>query len=447
MSFRVTAQCTLSYQTYASRLNVIKNKRIKMTGNIEGSSAAASKEGGAKAAGGQTTARRKAGITDTGTVVDFRRSLPPAVPMLGPLLSAAFHSLEEHCNLSELMHGSVARGSDAERSAGARLLAPRLGPIRDLNRVTPTNGTQSALLILIKHLVSEGRVLFAEELTYGALKAIAKLAGVTLRGLPIDQDGILPGPFEAVCKSGIAGALYCNPTIQNPTTAIMSEARRRDLARIAQRFGVPIIEDDALGRLHPGATQPIARLAPDICWYLMTTSKCLAHGLRLAYLVSPSKKARDSALRLVENLSFWNATPLSTGIMTQWTNTDAANVISSAIHDENAAREAYARSRLGKLGLVSKPASMHAWLPLPEGWPALQFVEHAETLGVLVRPAQLFASDDAPVNVPNAVRLSLSTPGSREAAEEGIDRICALLDEKVGPTGRPGKVSQQIDRA
>ncbi|WP_431309714.1 PLP-dependent aminotransferase family protein [Bradyrhizobium iriomotense] len=368
---------------------------------------------------------------DQDSLVDFTRSLPPAVPGVDAKLARAIERLRSEHGLDRLVHGGVARGSSSGRLGGARYLAPRLGDAIDIDCILTTNGTQSALLLLFHHLVGKGGRLLAERLSYGALRELAGIAGVELVGLDVDEEGILPDAFERACRKGGVRALYCNPTVQNPTTAIMPLSRRRALADLSRRYGVPIIEDDALGRLHPDAAPPIAKIAPDVVWYVMSATKGLAHGLRLAYVVAPSRAHCDSALVPVERLSFWTAAPLLAAVVANWTLSGTADLISAAIREENTAREAMARGALGRFGLVSKPGSMHVWLPLPAPWRPDRFARSAVAAGVLIRSAELFAVDNQPV--PNAVRLSLSTPSSRRATDVGITRIAALLDR--GPTG------------
>ncbi|MET4519077.1 DNA-binding transcriptional MocR family regulator [Bradyrhizobium sp. I1.7.5] len=363
-----------------------------------------------------------------GSLVDFTRSLPPAVPRLDTELARAIDRLRSEHDLDRLIHGGAARGSSSGRLGGARYLAPRLGDATDIECILTTNGTQSALLILFHHLVGKGGRLLAERLSYGALRELAGIAGIELAGLDVDGDGILPESFERACRKGGVRALYCNPTVQNPTTAIMPLSRRIALADISRRYGVPIIEDDALGRLHPDATPPIAKIAPDVVWYVMSATKGLAHGLRLAYVLAPSRAQCDSALAPVERLSFWTAAPLLTAVVASWALSGAADMISAAIREENAAREAIARGALGRIGLISKPGSMHVWLPLPAPWTCDSFVRSAVAAGVLLRSAEHFAVDNQ--SVPNAVRLSLSTPSNRRAAEVGIARLAALLDRR-----------------
>lgn len=363
--------------------------------------------------------------------IDFTRSLPPAVSGLDAELVRAVERLRSEHGFDRLIHGGIARGSSSARLGGARYLAPRLGEAVDIERILTTNGTQSALLVLLHHLVGKGGRLLAERLSYGALRELGGIIGLELVGLDVDEDGILPDSFESACRKGGVRALYCNPTVQNPTTAIMPLCRRLALAEISRRYGVPIIEDDALGRLHPDAVPPIAKAAPDVVWYVMSTTKALAHGLRLAYVVAPSRADCDSALAPVERLSFWTAAPLLAAVVASWTSSGRADLISEAIREESTAREAVARGTLGRFGLVSKPGSMHVWLPLPAPWSCDSFVRAAAAVGVLIRSAERFAVDNQ--IVPNAVRLSLSTPTSLEAAEVGTRRLANILNR--GPLG------------
>ena len=145
-------------------------------------------------------------------------------------------------------------------------MEPRFEQRLDRSRLIVTNGTQNAMLMLLRRLVGQDGLVVAERLSYGPLRILAEAAGVRLLGLDIDDDGIVPDAFEAACRADAPRALYCNPTVQNPTTAIMPESRRIAIAGIARRHGVAIIEDDALGLLHPGAPLPIAALAPDVTW-------------------------------------------------------------------------------------------------------------------------------------------------------------------------------------
>ncbi len=360
-------------------------------------------------------------------VIDFRRSLPPVPSDLHACMIQAFKNVARKHNLGDLTHQSIPRGAEEERIAGGAFLAPRFGANIDPSRLLITNGTQSAVLTLLRGLVGRGGLMLAEHLSYSPVKLLADVAGVQIRGVAIDNDGIIPDSFEDICRTAKPKVLYCNPTVQNPTTAITPQARRVAIADIARRYGVAIIEDEALGLLHADAPQPIAAYAPDITWYVMSTTKCLSHGLRLAFMVAPSYEAATEIIGPVEHLSFWHPAPLSSAMVTNWINTGLAAQITKSIQDECIAREGIAREVLTRFNMESKPGSMHIWLNLPKQWTGTAFMAEAERRGVLLRSAELFAVDDKPVT--NSVRMSLSTPETTGDVRRGLELIRDLLEQ------------------
>lgn len=364
--------------------------------------------------------------TSAATFIDFTRSIPPMPAIFQTRLSRTLTEFAGERDIDLLARTAVSGGAVPDREAGARWLEPRFRSPVDIDRVTVTNGTQSAILLLLEALVGQDGLLLAESLSWGVIREVARRAHVRIKGLPIDDDGIIPDAFEAACRDLRPKALYCNPTDQNPTTAIMPETRRRAIAEIARRYGVTIIEDDAIGRLHPEAARPIAAIAPEITWYVMGLTKCIAHGLRLAYIVGPSAAETERVIGPARRLSFWAPTSLTAAIASRWIGDGTAEEICTAIRQESAKREQLASSILAGADLVSKPGAMHVWLRLGAGYDRHAFAASLKSRQVLVRPAELFAVDDTPP--PNAVRLSLSSPLDRDNVERGLRIIAANLD-------------------
>lgn len=359
-------------------------------------------------------------------IVDFTRSIPPMPAIFPAKVSRALADLAADPLLGLLARTAVAAGSDPDRDAGAIWLKRRFRHEIASDRLFVTNGTQSAVMLLLEGLVGRDGLLLAEQLSWGTVREIARRAHVRLKGLPIDEDGIIPEAFEAACKAERPSALYCNPTDQNPTTAIMPVERRVAIAEIARRYGVPIIEDDAIGSLHTDAPCPIAALAPDLVWYVMGLTKCIAHGMRLAYIVGPSAADLERVLGPARRLSYWAPNPLTTAMVSRWIMDGTADEICAAIRHESHARERLARQILDGSDLVSKPGAMHVWLRLGASRDRHEFADELKRRGVLVRPAELFAVDDT--SVPNAVRLSLSSPLDRGDMERGLRIVASVLD-------------------
>lgn len=362
--------------------------------------------------------------------IDLTRSIPPFPQSFPDHLSATLARLATDKLVALSLRNGIAGGTERDRGAGAKWLSSRFRETLAAERVVVTNGTQGALLLVLEQCVGKGGLLLAEQLSYAVLARLAERAHIRIKGLSLDGQGIVPEAFEAACRTERPRALYCNPTIHNPTTAIMSEARRLKIADIARRYGVMIIEDDPLGRLHPDAPRPIAALAPDVVWYVMGLTKCLAHGLRVAYLVGPSAKEVQTFVEPVRRLSHWFPAPLSTAIVTEWIENGTAETICGDIRVESSARQALAVEILQGAEIASPAGAMHLWLKLPDAVPRQELVRSLAQRRVIVRPSDGFAVDDQPC--PNALRMSLSSPMNRDSVATGLKTVAEELSRRHG---------------
>jgi 2-aminoadipate transaminase len=162
-----------------------------------------------------------------------------------------------------------------------------------------TTGSQQALDLLGKILINPGDRILVESPTYlGALQAW-NAYGAEYVTVPMDEDGMITEALEEALRAG-PKFIYVLPNFQNPTGVTLSLERRQRLVEIADKYGVPIIEDDPYGQLrYEGEHLPSIvvlddefRNHCDACYhgnviYLGTFSKILAPGIRLAWVVAP----------------------------------------------------------------------------------------------------------------------------------------------------------------
>jgi 2-aminoadipate transaminase len=162
-----------------------------------------------------------------------------------------------------------------------------------------TSGSQQALDLIGKLLINPGDRVLVEAPTYlGALQAF-NVYGAEYVSVPSDDDGIRTELLEATLRSG-PKFMYVLPNFQNPGGTTLSEGRREELVLLADRFGIPIIEDDPYGQLRyegehltPLVVLDRVNLRRDNGYsignviYLSTFSKTLAPGLRLGWIVAP----------------------------------------------------------------------------------------------------------------------------------------------------------------
>jgi DNA-binding transcriptional MocR family regulator len=249
-----------------------------------------------------------------------------------------------------------------------------------------------------------------------------------LQGIPMDEHGVSAEGFEAACRSSHPRALFCMTNLQNPTGVTMPLGRRKEIATIAAAHDVALIEDDVNGFLPATHEPPLAELAPAHTYYVTGTSKSLAPGLRIGYVVPP----RDRLERIAATIraSTWLTSPLLAELVTEWIESGEADGMVQWKRSETAVRHRMAKEIIGRW-LAPAPVSFHLWLPLPEPWRTESFVAQARARGVMVTPSQEFMVGRN--TAPHAVRVCLGATLSRERLAEGLRRLAVLLEQGPEP--------------
>jgi 2-aminoadipate transaminase len=157
------------------------------------------------------------------------------------------------------------------------------------------SGSLQALDLVNGALLSRGDTVIVEKDCYqGTLTRFMRL-GVTAIGVPLDRDGMRMDALDDVlagCKArGVQPKMiYTIPTVQNPTATIMPQARRAELLRLADEYGVPIFEDDCYADLIWDGKRPPALHAMSASQNVIhcgSFSKSIAPALRVGFLVAP----------------------------------------------------------------------------------------------------------------------------------------------------------------
>ncbi|WP_137390961.1 PLP-dependent aminotransferase family protein [Rhodoligotrophos defluvii] len=285
-----------------------------------------------------------------------------------------------------------------------------------------TNGATSALAVALMTVAPPGSVVATESLGHHSLKPLASYMGIHLVGLDVDADGLIPDAFERACMEREIRALFIQPTAINPPATILSEERRRQVAAIAEKHDVLIIENDALGPLISNRPQPFASITPGRTFYVTSFTKIVMPGLRIGYLVVPQKYIATATNRhLVTN---WMATPLLEELATGWVQDGTAL---NLVHWQRKAlrsRHRIFQDILGGMRHSTHPEALHVWMPLPEGYSEASFAAHARSLGVAVAVASSFVTGDEPPY--QAIRLSLGSV-SEEDLSAGLATIASVL--------------------
>lgn len=151
------------------------------------------------------------------------------------------------------------------------------------------NGSQSALDMLGKVLISPGDIIALESPSY--LGAISAFSAYEPRYISIETDdgGLIPEALGAALERQPVKFLYLVTTFQNPTGRSLSAERRQAIAEILRAYDALAIEDDPYSdlRFRGEAPPPLHHFAPENTVYVSTLSKIFAPGLRLGFCLAP----------------------------------------------------------------------------------------------------------------------------------------------------------------
>uniref|UniRef100_UPI00051B905D aminotransferase-like domain-containing protein n=1 Tax=Aeromonas finlandensis TaxID=1543375 RepID=UPI00051B905D len=155
------------------------------------------------------------------------------------------------------------------------------------DRLLFSHGAQHGIMLALLATQCVGETILCEGLSYPGMLGNARQLKNQVVGLAMDEEGLLPEALDAACRTRRAKLLYLTPTLQNPTTAIMSLARRESIVAIARRHDLLIIEDDVNGLLPEPHPQPLVNLAPERVIYLGSLAKIACGGLRVGFVLTP----------------------------------------------------------------------------------------------------------------------------------------------------------------
>ncbi len=337
------------------------------------------------------------------------------------------------------------------------------GPLRDMiarhtsrygikaqtENVLITTGSQQALDLIGKLLINLGDRILVEAPTYlGALQAFSAY-GAEYLSVPCDEDGLRIDLLEAPLRAG-PKFMYVLPNFQNPGGTTLAEDRRRTLVLLADRYGIPIVEDDPYGQLrYEGEHLPSLvvldreNVPRDSGYtlgnviYLSTFSKTLAPGLRLGWIVAPPEViAKLTQLK--------QGTDLHTSTFAQVV---AYEVARDNFLDEHVKRlrvvyrerrdvmlEALAQTFPAEVTWTRPKGGLFLWVTLAKGMDANELFKEALKQNVAFVPGDSFFAPDGLGQESNRhLRLNFSHARPEEI-REGIRRLSVAVKTQLEKT-------------
>ena len=172
-------------------------------------------------------------------------------------------------------------------SKGAQDVAPE--------NLIVTTGSQQALDLLGKTLISPGDKVIVEGPTFLATIQCFRLYGAELISAPIDADGVQTDVLEQLIAEHKPKFVYLIPTFGNPSGALLPLERRKKVLELAVKYHTLVVEDDPYGDLYFGEAPPPSLLAlsaqvpgsRELLAHCGSLSKVLSPGLRVGWMIAP----------------------------------------------------------------------------------------------------------------------------------------------------------------
>ena len=190
------------------------------------------------------------------------------------------------------MQYGLTEGYAPLREAVTRRLREKYGVGTDTDTVIITSGGQQGVQLAAMTLCGPGDTVLCETPSFiGSLNAFRAL-GLNLRGVEMDEMGILPGSLESALQTQPrVKLLYTIPTFQNPSGITMTAARRAEVMALCKKYGVIILEDDPYCDIYYDGQPPAAIKSFDTdggVIYAGSFSKTISPGLRIGFVCGPT---------------------------------------------------------------------------------------------------------------------------------------------------------------
>jgi len=282
------------------------------------------------------------------------------------------------------------------------------------------SGAQQGLDLLFRTFTDPGDAAAMESPTYSGALALARLAGVSIVPMPMDEGG----PDPSALRGRRVKLVYVMPERQNPTGITTGRDRRLALAEAAMSAGALIVED---GYEEPeSGLLPLAAARPERTVWLGTLSKDLVPGFRIGWIAADGAIVERLA-RVKKATDFQTPVPLQAAVAA-FLKAGADRRVRQARREEVSLRAEAARralqERLPQATIWGGDAGNPLfWLLLPPGVSGTRVAEAAARRGVAVAPGQDFDPRGEDVE---RVRLSVTRVERKE-----IERGIALLAEAV----------------
>lgn len=278
-------------------------------------------------------------------------------------------------------------------------------------------------------LLQRGSTVYLDQPSYLYSLHVFQSAGMKLTGLPMDNEGLLPGNLHMTRGERGRVILYTNPCFHNPTGILMSQKRREEILAASENTQLPIIEDDIYRELWIDEIPPCPIKTIDKnghVLYIGSLSKTLSPGLRIGWIVGPEPVIER--LSDIKMQTDYGSSSLSQRVAAEWFTSGQYQQ-----HLEKVRQQLKVRRELALSALETHLKDVATW-NMPKGgffvWikilPSISMKSlyiKALSKGILLNLGSIYAQEKG-----NYVRLSYAY-ASLEDLQKGIYELGLMIKE------------------
>lgn len=291
--------------------------------------------------------------------------------------------------------------------------------------------TTQAIEYILDLYLKEGDCVIVEEPIIPSTINVFRNRGIKLVCVKMDHDGMNMEDLNSNIKKYNPKFIYTLPTFHNPSTITMSLEKRQELLKIAQHYGVPIIEENSLRDFcYEGVVLPPSLYALDrskSVLYLDTFNLTFLPGIKTAYIVGPVEPIEMMGRLIVTNQNMvYN---IGHAILNEAIEDGTYERRIVKIQEYYREKRDYLCERLESLrayGLeFNKPkGGLFVWCTLPSHVNERKMFKFAREKGLLYMPGDLFFPFGQ--NGRSCIRISYSNVSDRQ-----IDEGIKILEEAL----------------
>ena len=292
-----------------------------------------------------------------------------------------------------------------------------------------TTGSQQGLDILCKAFIDAGDTIVVEAPSYLAALNLFALYDANIEEVDLSSKGIATAQLEEICKTKKPKFFYAIPTFQNPTGWSWTSECKKEVAKLAKKYDVLIIEDSPYNALKYNNLEELSfeKLLPELSVTLGTFSKTLAPDFRIGWM-----RANEKFLKVFQSMK--ENTDLQSPKFFQYI---VANMIKNGNLDlhvksliksykikREAMKEALDKNFADDIKYEIPKGGMFFWIKFDEKRDSMKLFDEAIKQGVAYVPGSVFYKD----HKPNSYARLNFTNATLEDINTGIKRLKLALE-------------------